>query len=88
MTEKMISEQNELNKVGRLYKSEIEGVSDFLWSMGLSSVSGDKEEVIKWFRKEIPFLNDKIPVDVIRNDNNGEEIIFDLLIRIRYGGAS
>ena len=88
MTEKMISEQNELNKAGRLYKSEIEGVSDFLWSMALSSVSGDKEEVIKWFRKEIPFLNDKIPVDVIRNDNNGEEIIFDLLIRIRYGGES
>lgn len=27
----------------------------------------------------------KTPVDILRNENNGEEIIFDLLLRIRYG---
>jgi len=51
----------------------------------LSSVSSNKENVKKWFNQKIPFLNDKIPVEIIWNGDNGEEIIFDLLMRIRYG---
>ena len=85
MRELMLKEKEELHQKGLLFRSEIEGVSDLIWSTALSSVSGDKEIVKKWFYDKIPFLNDKIPVDVIRNENNGDEIIFDLLLRIRYG---
>ena len=88
MNEQIIKEQEELKRRGRLYQSEIEGVSDLLWSIALSSVSADKETVKKWFNQKIPFLNDKSPVDIIRNENKGEEMIYDLLMRIRYGGAS
>ena len=88
MNEQIIKEQEELKRRGRLYQSEIEGVSDLLWSIALSSVSADKETVKKWFNQKIPFLNDKIPVDIIQKDNRGEEMIDDLLMRIRYGCAS
>jgi len=85
MRDLMIYEQEELKKNGMFYKSEIEGVSDLLWSTALTSLSSDKEIVKKWFCASIPFLKGKIPVDILRNENNGEEIIFDLLLRIRYG---
>ena len=85
MNEQMLIEQEEMKRRGILYKSEIEGVSDLVWSIALSSVSSNKENVKKWFNQKIPFLNDKIPVEIIWNDDNGEEIIFDLLMRIRYG---
>lgn len=85
MNEQMLIEQEEMKRRGILYKSEIEGVSDLIWSIALSSVSSNKENVKKWFNQKIPFLNDKIPVEIIWNDDNGEEIIFDLLMRIRYG---
>ena len=45
MNEQIIKEQEELKRSGRLYQSEIEGVSDLLWSIALSSVSADKETV-------------------------------------------
>ena len=85
MNEQMLIEQEEMKRRGILYKSEIEGVSDLIWSIALSSVSSNKENVKKWFNRKIPFLNDKIPVEIIWNGDNGEEIIFDLLMRIRYG---
>ena len=85
MNEQMLIEQEEMKRRGILYKSEIEGVSDLIWSIALSSVSSNKENVKKWFNQKIPFLNDKIPVEIIWNGDNGEEIIFDLLMRIRYG---
>ncbi len=85
MNEQMLIEQEEMKRRGILYKSEIEGVSDLIWSIALSSVSSNKENVKKWFNQKIPFLNDKIPVEIIWNEDNGEEIIFDLLMRIRYG---
>ena len=85
MNEQMLIEQEEMKRRGILYKSEIEGVSDLIWSTALSSVSSNKENVKKWFNQKIPFLNDKIPVEIIWNEDNGEEIIFDLLMRIRYG---
>lgn len=74
MNEQIIKEQEELKRRGRLYQSEIEGVSDLLWSIALSSVSADKETVKKWFNQKIPFLNDKIPAEIIRNENKGEEM--------------
>ena len=85
MNEQMLIEQEEMKRRGILYKSEIEGVSDLIWSIALSSVSSNKENVKKWFNQKIPFLNNKIPVEIIWNGDNGEEIIFDLLMRIRYG---
>ena len=47
MNEQIIKEQEELKRRGRLYQSEIEGVSDLLWSIALLSVSADKETVKK-----------------------------------------
>ena len=88
MNEQMLRELEELKRIGMLSKSEIEGVSDLLWSAALTSVSSDKDTVKNWFNQRIPFLDDKTPVETIQNEDNGEETLFDLLMRIRYGGAS
>lgn len=45
MNGQMLRELEELKRIGKLSKSEIEGVLDLLWSTALTSVSSDKDTV-------------------------------------------
>ena len=82
--EYMFRDKKTLSEKGLLVTSEMEGVSDFIWSLGLRSVSADKEELKKWLSDPVPYLNDKTPVETLKSPN-GEEKVWDLMGKIKGG---
>ena len=55
-------------------KSEIEGLPDLLWSMGARTIHPGGDELIKWFNKPIPAFDNRVPMDILKED--GEEALF------------
>jgi hypothetical protein len=83
----METDKQELISKGQLVKSPIDGVSDFIWSFGRRLHTSD-DAFEEWLCSPVPFLGDRAPFDVLKNDENGEEIIYDLFIRIIFGAPS
>ena len=76
----METDRQELISKGQLVKSPIDGVSDFIWSFGRRLHTSD-DAFKEWLCSPVPFY-------VLKNDENGEEIIYDLFIRIIFGAPS
>ncbi len=87
MKKLMETDRQELISKGQLVKSHIDGVSDFIWSFGRRLHASD-DAFKEWLCSPVPFLGDRAPIDVLKNDENGEEIIYDLFIRIIFGVPS
>ena len=87
MKKLMETDRQELIFKGQLVKSPVDGVSDFIWSFGRRLHTSD-DTFKEWLYSPIPFLDDRSPSDVLNNDENGEEIIYDLFIRIIFGAPS
>ena len=83
----METDRQELISKGQLVKSPIDGVSDFIWSFGRRLHTSD-DAFKEWLCNPVSFLYDRTPFDVLKYDENGEEIIYDLLIRIIFGAPS
>ena len=61
-------------------KSEIEGLPDLLWSMGARTIHPGGDELIEWFNKPIPAFNNRVPMDILKED--GEEALFCEMLTI------
>ena len=61
-------------------KSEIEGLSDLLWSMGARTVYPGGEHLVKWFFSPVPAFNNRIPMEILKKD--GEEALFNEMMTI------
>lgn len=66
-----------LKKENSFIKSEIDGLSDLLWSMGARTLYPGGDELIEWFNKPIPAFDDRIPMDILKED--GEEALYGLM---------
>ena len=69
-----------LKKENSYVKSEIEGLSDLLWSMGARTIYPGGDELIEWFHKPIPAFNNRVPMDILKED--GEEALFSAMLTI------
>lgn len=67
-TEAILKEENSF------VKSEIEGLSDLLWSMGARTIYSDDEQLINWFYSKVPAFDNRIPMDILLED--GEEELY------------
>ena len=70
---------NEMEEVMRreklLVRSEIEGLSDMLWSLGARTIGyNNNERLIKWFNTPIPAFDNRKPMDILLED--GEEELY------------
>ena len=74
-----------LKKEGRLVKSQVSGVSDLIWSLGLVSLSSDKAHLKNWFNSPVPALGGRSPISVINEEKDGEAKVCEMLWRIRGG---
>ena len=66
-----------LKKENSFIKSEIDGLSDLLWSMGARTLYPGGDELIEWFHKPIPAFNNRVPMDILKED--GEEALYALM---------
>ena len=80
MTFEMKRAEEILKKERSFVKSEIKGLSDLLWSMGARTVYPGGDELIEWFNKPIPAFNNRVPMDILKED--GEEALFCLMLTI------
>lgn len=69
-----------LRKDNCFYPSEIEGLPDLIWSMGLRTISSNKETLIKWFHSPIPAFDNRIPMDIL--SDNGVDALFHEMTHI------
>lgn len=60
--------------------SEIEGLSDLLWSMGARCLYPGGEALIRWFNTPVPAFDNHSPISILKND--GEEALFVYMIRL------
>ena len=63
-----------LKKENSYVKSRIVGLSDLLWSMGARCITYDCEQLVKWFNSPIPAFDNRVPMDILKED--GEEELF------------
>ncbi len=63
-----------LKKENSFVKSEIEGLSDLLWSMGARTIYPGGKRLVKWFYSPIPAFDNRIPMDILVED--GEEELY------------
>lgn len=61
-----------LKKENSYVKSEIEGLSDLLWSMGARTIYPGGEELIKWFNSPVPAFNNRSPLDILKEEGEIE----------------
>ena len=61
-------------------KSEIEGLSDLIWSMGARCIYSDSEALKKWFHSPIPAFDNRVPMDILRED--GEGALYDYMLTL------
>lgn len=66
-----------LKKENSFVKSEIEGLSDLLWSMAARTMYPSGDELVKWFYSEIPAFDNRSPMDILVED--GEQVLFQYL---------
>ena len=76
MTTREVMERMEeiLKKENSFVKSEIEGLSDLLWSMGARTIHPGGEQLVKWFYSPIPAFDNRKPMDILMED--GEEELY------------
>ena len=76
MTTREVMKQMEeiLKKENSFVKSEIEGLSDLLWSMGARTIYPGGEQLVKWFYSPIPAFDNRKPMDILVED--GEEALY------------
>lgn len=60
--------------------SEIDGLSDLLWSMGARNVYTDSDKLIKWFYTKVPAFDNRVPMDILLKD--GEEVLFKYMLTL------
>ena len=63
-----------LKEENSFIKSEIDGLSDLLWSMGARTICPGGERLVKWFYSPIPAFDNRKPMDILAED--GEEALF------------
>lgn len=80
MTLEMKGMEEILKKEKSFIKSEIKGLPDLLWSMGARTLYPGGDELIEWFNKPIPAFNDRVPMNILKED--GEEALFRLMLTI------
>lgn len=73
-TEEILKEEN------AFVKSEIDGLSDLLWSMGARTMYPGGEQLIKWFYSPIPAFHNRKPMDILLED--GEEELYKYMITL------
>lgn len=61
-------------------RSQIDGLSDLLWSMAKRCTTDSNSELIEWFYRPIPGFNNRIPIDIMRED--GEKALFEFLLKL------
>ncbi len=69
-----------LKKENSYVKSEIEGLSDLLWSMGARTIYPGGRELVEWFYSPVPAFDNRIPMDILEED--GEEVLYGHMITI------
>lgn len=81
-TEKEMMKRTEeiLKKENSFVKSEIEGLPDLLWSMGARTIYPGGKELVEWFYSPIPAFDNRIPMDILRED--GEEALYGFMTTI------
>lgn len=72
MTEEMKTVMDILKSENSYVKSQISGVPDLLWSMGMRTVTINAESLIKWFYTSIPAFDDRVPMDILKEDGETE----------------
>ena len=80
MTFEMKRMEEILKKENSYAKSEIEGLPDLLWSMGVRTVYPSGDKLIEWFYKPVPAFDNRVPMDILKED--GEEALFQDMLRI------
>lgn len=80
MTKDMLKMIETLSKENSYVKSEIEGLSDLLWSMGARTICPGGEELVKWFYSIVPAFDNRIPMDILIED--GEEELYRWMLTI------
>ena len=82
MTTREVMKQMEeiLKKENSFVKSEIEGLSDLLWSMGVRTLYPGGEILVKWFYSSIPAFDNRKPMDILVED--GEEELYKYMLTI------
>lgn len=63
-----------------LIKSPVEGLPDLIWSCACRSISYDTEKMIQWFYSRIPAFDNRVPMDILKED--GEDALFSLVMTI------
>ena len=71
ITEQILREENSF------IKSEIDGVSDLIWSIGARCIYPGGEALVKWFGLPVPAFANRAPIDILRED--GEEVLFQYM---------
>lgn len=66
-----------LEKENSFVKSEIQGLSDLLWSMAARTIYPGGDELVKWFYSEIPAFDNRKPMDILVEE--GEEALFQYM---------
>lgn len=64
----MIETMEILKKENSYIKSEIEGLSDLLWSMGARTIYPGGEQLIQWFFTNVPAFGNRVPMDILKED--------------------
>lgn len=80
MNRDMVDTIDILKKENCYFTSEIKGLTDIIWSMGVRTVYSDSELLKTWFNSKIPAFSYRIPMDIIRED--GEEALYNLMLTI------
>ncbi len=74
-TERLDEEnRRDIEKENSFVKSEIEGLSDLLWSMGARTIYHGGEQLVEWFYSPVPAFDNRKPMDILIED--GEEALY------------
>lgn len=79
LNEVMDNIENILRNENSYFQSEIEGLSDLLWSMGMRTI-GSGEMLKEWFYKPVPAFDNRVPMDILKED--GERVLFKHMLTI------
>ena len=81
-TTKDLMEQFEkiLKAENSFVKSEIDGLSDLIWSMGVRTLYSGGQKLVEWFHLPVPAFGNRIPLNILKED--GEEALFKEMMRL------
>ena len=69
-----------LKAEGSFVESEIDGVSDLIWSMGARTLYPGGQQLIEWFHLPVSAFDNRVPPDILKED--GEEELFRFMMTI------